>query len=543
MKKFAIGIIACSFLVFQSCQNDDIGSSDVDSNGNQDSKVVLNTNSQSLSNRVSYDNSGVFGLSTGITSKSEASNSSDFPMALLAEIEPPVYNGITLRATHVDVKDNYVYVSYNTQGDVYLGAIDVIDVSQPNNPRVVIQALLPNTDISTVLYDNGKLYLAGATDVDKNNLLTTPAFVGVMPLQSGLPTNNFTSASLVSNVAVGLAVTDSKYYGVSGNSGVVAKIDKATNTVETTIAVADLRAMGRIDNKIVVLSGTDGVKVFNADNLSLQSSFSTSKDVADAKRTIDFQGNNLLVSEGYQGLKVYNLNSGSLLQTLAAPKDVVNVDAGDVVTNAVSVNGDFVYVANGAAGVSVYKNTNNNLNLLGSIQLGGSSNYVKSVGDYIYVATGSGLKVIKKLSTLPQSLACESFTPYPGYGELNVNSGDVFNYKGDQLIHNIHVNQNLNFCGNLAVDQGVTVNSGGVFSVKGSLFAGTTKKGTDLVVNGTLVIEGDFMLYGNLILNSGAKLKFLGAGGHMIITGTVTKGNNVTITGNYIDDRNQGKLK
>lgn len=36
---------------------------------------------------------------------------------------------------------------------------------------------------------------------------------------------------------------------------------------------------------------------------------------------------------------------------------------------------------------------------------------------------------------------------------------------------------------------------------------------------------------------------FLGAGGHMIITGTVTKNSGVTITGNYIDDRNQGKLK
>ena len=180
MKKSIFGLLACSFLVFQSCQNDDIDSNDTNSTENQDSKVVLNTNSQSLSNRVSYDNSGVFGLSAGISSKSSATSSSDFPMALLAEIEPPVYNGVTLRATHVDVKDNYVYVSYNTQGDVYLGAIDVIDVSQPNNPKVVIQAILPNTDVSTVLYDNEKLYLAGATDIDKNAVLTSPAFVGVI---------------------------------------------------------------------------------------------------------------------------------------------------------------------------------------------------------------------------------------------------------------------------------------------------------------------------------------------------------------------------
>jgi hypothetical protein len=541
MKKSIFGLLACSFLVFQSCQNDDDNV-----NEDQSAKVILNTNSQNLSSRMNNDNLGVFGLVTAKTTGKSSANetSSDFPMALLAEFNPPTYNGFTLKATHVDVKDNYVYVSYNTQGEAYLGGIDVIDISQPNNPQLIIQAILPNVDISTVVYDNGNLYLAGAMDVDKNAQLTSAAFVGKMPLQGGLLTNNYTTASLESSVGTGVAVADSKYYGVSGSNGVVAKIDKATNIVETTIHVADLRALRRIDNKIVVLSGIEGVKVYNADNLSLLSSFSTSKDVTEAKRTIDFQGNNLLVSEGYQGLKVYNLNSGSLLQSLALPTNLADVDAGDVVTNAVSVNGDFVYAANGAAGVSVYKNVNSSLTSLGSIQLGGSANYVKSVGDYIFVASGNGgLKIIKKLSTGPQSLVCDGFVAYPGSAYLNVNSGETFNYKGDQSLYTVNVNQNLNWCGVLAAAQGVTVNSNGVFSIKGGLFVGTTKNASTLIVNGTLTIEGDLMVYGNVILNSGAKLQFLGAGGHMIITGTVTKNSGVTITGNYIDDRNTGKLK
>jgi hypothetical protein len=538
MKKSIFGLIACSFLIFQGCQNDS------DNVRDQDAKVILNTNSQNLSGRMNDDNLGVIGLFSAKATGKTNEVSSDFPMALLAEFNPPTYNGLTLKATHVDVKDNYVYVSYNTQGETYLGGIDVIDITQPNNPQLIVQAILPNTDISTVVYDNGNLYLAGAMDVDQDAKLTSPAFVGKMPLQAGLLTNNYSTVSLESQVGTGVAVADSKYYGVSGSNGVVAKIDKATNTVETTIHIADLRALRRIDNRIVVLSGTDGVKVFNADNLNPLSSFSTSNDVADAKRTIDFQGNNLLVSEGYQGLKVYNLTSGSLLQTLALPTNVADVDAGDVVTNAVSVNGDFVYVANGAAGVSVYKNTNGSLSSLGSIQLGGSANYVKSVGDYIFVASGNGgLKIIKKLSTGSPSLACDSFNAYPGDAYLNVNSGQTLNYKGDQLIHMINVNQNLNWCGVLAVDQGVTVNSNGVFSVKGGLYIGTTKSPSTLMVNGTLIIEGDLMVYGNVILNSGAKLQFLGTGGHMIITGNVTKNSGVSITGNYLDDRNEGKLK
>lgn len=537
MKKSLLVLTLCTLVVLQGCQNDDNGA-----NGQQESKVILNLDAQSLRSRMNYDNSGVINLNSGdVAGRSPMDgNTSDFPMSLLAEVNPPTYNGSTLTASHVDVKDNYVYVSYNTQGDTYLGGIDVIDVSQPNNPQLIVQAILPNTDISTVLYDNGQLYIAGAANLDTNPTLTSPAFVAKMPLQSGLLTNNYTAVSLVGNVATGLAVANSKYYGVSGNNGVVAKIDKATNVVEATINVADLRALGRIDNKIVVLSGNEGVKVYNADNLTLQSSFTTSADVLDSKRTIDFQGSNLLVSEGYEGLKVYNLTSGSLVQTLSLPTILPpNVDAADVVTNAVSVNGDFVYVANGAAGVYVYKKVNNNLNLLGSIQLGGSSNYVKSAGDYIFVATGTGgLKIIKKVTV--SSIDCSAFATYNGGQWLNVNSGETLGYQGSTALTGINVNQNLTFCGSLSVSQGLNVNSNGIFTLKGSLAQGQyNNNGTNFNINGTFRVEGSVVIYGNLVLNSGAKLEFLGSGSSITIYGNVIKNSNVTITGNYIDTFNK----
>jgi len=539
MKKSLLALSLCALVVLQACQNDD---SNVDGNvdGNQEGKVILITDPQSLGNRMNYDNSGVINLvADGNLAARDGNSPADLPMSLLAEVNPPSYNGITLTASHVEVKDNYVYVSYNTQGETYLGGIDVIDVSQPNNPQLVVQAILPNTDISTVVYNNGQLYIAGAMSVDDNPTLTSPAFVAKMPLQSGLLTNNYTSVSMVGNVATGLAVADSKFYGVSGNNGVVAKIDKTTNTIETTIPVTDLRAMGRIDNKIVVLSGSDGVKVFNADNLALQSSFSTSSDVLDAKRTIDFQGSNLLVAEGYQGLKVYNLTSGSLLQTLSLPTGLPNIDQEDVVTNAVSVNGDFVYVANGAAGVYVYKKVNENLNLLGSIQLGGSSNYVKSSGDYIFVATGTGgLKIIKKVTV--SSIDCTAFTVYNGGPWLNVNSGQTLNYQGSAALQGINVNQNLTFCGALSVAQGLNVNSNGIFTLKGSLAQGQyNSNATNFNINGTFRVEGSVVIYGNLVLNSGAKLEFLGSGSSITIHGNVTKNSNVTITGDYTDTLNK----
>lgn len=531
MKKNLLVLSLCGLFLFQACQSDD--------NGGGEGKVILNTNSESLTKRINLDGSGVLNLVTplSVTGRDADTPAGTFPMSLLAEVSPPVYNGKTLMATHVDVKDKYVYVSYNTQGEAYLGGVDVIDISSPNNPKLVVQAILPNVDISTVLYDNGKLYIAGAVDVDFNKVPTS-AFVAQMPLQSGLLTNDYVLNSLAGYVGTGLAVADSKYYAVSGNDGVIAKLDKTTNFIEDAIAVDDLRAMGRIDNKIVVLSGTEGVKVYNAGKLSLESSFTTAVDVAQAKRTIDFQGNNILVSQGYAGLGVYNL-TGTLLQSLAVPKATADEDQIDVVTNAVSVNGDYVYVANGAAGISVYKTTSGTLGLLGTIALSGSSNYVKSVGDYIFVASGNGgLKIIKQV--IVPTINCTDFPVYNGSQNLNVNSGQDLKYQGSASLKGIIVNDRLTFCGSLAVSEGITINSNGVFTMKGSLVQGQYNS-SNFNLNGTLKIEGSVVIYGNLIMNSGAKLEFLGSDSEITIYGKVTKNNGVTITGTYKDTFN--KLK
>ncbi|PKB17918.1 hypothetical protein [Flavobacterium sp. 5] len=533
MKKNLFALFLIIITLLQACQSDDTTTSN-------ESKVVLNSNTTELSNRMDYSNSGVITLTTSkLTSRNTAIQGTDnFPMSLLAEVNSPTYDGKKLTATHVDVKDNYAYVSYNTQGETYLGGIDVIDISQPNNPKLVVQAILPNTDISTVVYNNGILYISGATSKDANPELTSSAFVGKMPLQNGLLTNDYSRVSLTGNVGTGVAIANSNYFTISGNNGVLAKINNSTNEINTSISIADLRALGYITNKVVVLSGTEGIKIYNSDTMALVSSITTSTDVPDAKRTIDFQGSNLLVADGYSGLKVFN-STGSLLQTLALPTGITNINQEDIVTNAVSVNGDYVYSANGAAGIAVYKNLNNTLVSLGSIYLGGSANYVKSVGDYIFVATGTGgLKIIKKLSA---SINCTSFPTYKGGDWLNVNSGENLSYQGAASLQGINVNQNLTFCGSLSVAQGININSGGVFTMKGSMAQGNYNNPyLSLNVNGTLKIDGSILIYGNLILNSGARVEFA-SGSSITVYGNVTKNNGVTISGDFTDTMN--KLK
>lgn len=535
MKLNLLRFTALTAILFMvSCNNND---DDVSGNG-----IVLDSNSQSLNQRIIYDNAGVLSMrdESGSTDRTEQV-AGTLPLVLAAEVAPPTYNGKTLKATHVAINGTYAYVSYNIEGESYGGAIDVINISNPNVPQLLVQAILPNTDVSSVRYDSGVLYIAGARSVDAFPTAGTAAFAGIMPLNGGLVTTTLNQTSLAGNVGTSVTSSSSKYFAVSGNSGALYQLNKTSNAVEMTIPLADLRAVGYNDNKIVVLSGTQGVKVYNASGLTQIASFTTSQDVPDAKRTIDFLGTtSLLVSEGYNGLGVYNISTGAKTQTVAVPANVSGVSASDITTNAVSVNGTNVFVANGGAGMYIYKNTNSVLSFLGSISLSGNSscNYLTSSGDYIFAAMGTGgLKIVKMVSS---TVDCTSFATYSGSAYLNVNSGETKQYQGAAALTGVNVNANLTWCGSLSVSQAINVNSGGVFYMKGSLAQGSVlSPNNSLNVNGTMKIEGSVVVYGNMVLNSGSKLEFVGSGSSITIFGTVTKGSNVTITGNYVDTFNK----
>ena len=533
-------LLGCMLLVaftLTSCSNDDNTEA-----GNENEKIIINSDVQSLNKRIKFDNSGVLDVLTPLAGKKTTAQATTMPMVLVAEVNPPVYGGKTLKATHVAINGDYAYVSYNTEGEAYGGAVDVINISNPNVPQLVVQAIFPNTDVSAVSYENGKLYIAGAASVDAFPALSSPGFVSAMTLNNGLLTTNYVQTQLSGNVATSVTSVANRYYAVSGGAGDLVALDKNTNQIQATIPVADLRAVSQNNNKIVVLSGTNGVNVYDANSMAPLNTFSTSVDVPGAKRTIDFLGNNLLVSEGYGGLGVYNFSTGSKLQTIAVPTNVTGVDNADITTNAVSVNNQNVFLANGGAGLYIYKNENQTLNLFGSIAMNGSCNYTMSTGDYIFAAMGNGGLKIVKMVTNNQTLNCSQFPTYNGSAWLNVNSNETKEYQGSASLMGVNVNANLTFCGSLSVSQGLNINSGGVFYMKGSLAQGQqSNPWLSLIINNNAVmrVEGNVVIYGNLILNSGAKLEFVGNNSSITIHGTVTKGNNVTITGTFTDTFNK----
>lgn len=541
MKKnvYLLSFLAMSLLI--GCDNNDDNQND-----NQSlNSITINSDQSSLNKRLDLTNSGVISIENGsVTGKSAETANTTFPLVQIAEVKPPVdANGRTLQASHVTVNGNYAYVSYIMRGDAYSGAIDVINISDPYKPKLVTSALIPNTDITSLTFTGANLIIGAAKDTDKDPLLkTNPAIAFNMELSSGLLTDKLKTNYLESRVTTDVAANASNYFAVTGDNGSLFKLSTSTKEITGKVAVSDLRSMALTSDKVVTLSGTQGVNIYSQSTLALQKTFKTSTDISGAKRTMDIDGTKLFVSEGANGLGVYDINSGSKLQTLG-----ITAAAEDNVTNAVSLNDGYAFVANGALGLNVYQSATQ-LNLLGSVGIAGSSNYVKSSGNYIYVASGTGgLKIIKMEKPNTAFASCSSYGVYNQGRDLILNSNEIKSYQGATAINSAIVNSGavLTHCGSIAVLSNLTLNSGGTFNMRGSLSQGKYQQSspTELIINtnAVLQIEGSVVIWGDLRLNSGAKINFVGSTSSITIYGKVTKGSNVSITGNYVDTEN--KLK
>jgi hypothetical protein len=531
-------IFLFSILAFvTSCTNQDDSNTSSDPNA-----IVINNNQAQLNQRLDLTNSGVISIINASTGKTLTSESSQLPLTQIAEFDAPKDSqGRTLQASHVAVNGNYAYISYNLQGNDYSGAIDMVDISDPYKPKLVISAFIPDTDITSLVYSNGKLIVAGATDADKDPALTSPAIVmNIQLTANGALTATSAINDLTGFVATDVAANSTNYFAVSGDTGSLFKFDNSTKQVVNSKKIADLRTVAISNDKIVTLSGTNGVNIYNASNLELAKSFSIwQDDVQGAKRTIDFIGDNLLVSEGYQGLGIYNMTTGVKIQTISL-SPAATAEPDDVVTNAVSVNDDYVFVANGANGLNVYQ-SGDQLTLMGTVGINGSANYVKTSGDYIYVASGKGgLKIIKMEK--PKAPTANSCTGLPAYNlgkDLILNSNETKGFYGSNAINSIVIRSNstLTHCGSISVQNNLTINSNSFFKMNGSLSQGKYQQANPTVLTvdsqATLQIEGSVVIWGDLTLNNNSTIEFIGSGSSITVYGKVTKKANVSITGNY----------
>lgn len=513
--------------------------------------IRLESDETLLVGSVIYDNAGVLDIfdEENLSGKGYFSSKNDlagdYPLTLVAQVDVPSFNGgANLTAAHVDVSGDYAYVAYNTVEDGYVGGIDIINVSDPNNPVVTARLYYTNADINSIKYDNGFIYLAGGVDTEKSVTATDNSFVAKLQAVNG-------RINLDAGIRYGfqagfnatdVEVTPTQVLLTSGRDGFVSAYNKSDLTPLNQAPFMDLRSVAVQDNRIAVLDASQGISILDS-NLNTVRAIPIDSDFgANTKRTLDFSGDNIIVAEGSNGAGVYNADSGSFVEYIPILLNPDNVSSNDVVTNAVATNEDVLLMANGGAGLCLSEEQNNSTDLVGIIQLEGSINYVASKGDYIFAASGKeGLQIIK-LNRPDESLVqrCAALDIYLGNANLNVNTNENLAYRGARRFNNMNISGSLLLCGSWTARNEVNLNEDALFEMNGTLVIGRNNARRNLNVNSgaTLRVEGNLTIYGDLNLNDGAKIEFIGDDSVVNIFGSVNRNGETTVEGTYNDIRN-----
>ncbi len=370
--------------------------------------LLINNNPELLNARITYRNETVPVVDRGTSTLRK--RTAEFPpvdltknyaFKLKAEVDPPVYADNTLQATHVTIKDDYAFVTYNTRGPKWLGGIEVFDVSDLKNPVIVSSAILKNSDVSAVDYADGKLYVVGATGDYVEMGFESPAFMGVISLDGSMAFDQVDTIIDISSFAgTDIKMAAGKIFTTSGSGGDLTIFNSAY-AITGMEAIADARSVDANSNHLYVLQGQEGrINVFDLQDAVLSESYDVGgATIPESKSEIAVSDNYIFAALNEGGLSMLNLD-GSLKQSLPKPSTPPGALDENHVTNSVSLNGDLVLIGNGESGIYVgglIEEKNDSLWMLGAMEFGESqsANFVESKDSVLFVATGlGGLKIL-----------------------------------------------------------------------------------------------------------------------------------------------------
>ena len=514
--------------------------------------VLVENNEAVLGANISFAVSGVLdiyeedGANAKSASAAKEEQAGDFPLSLVAQVRPPSDPSRgELTASHVFVYGDYAYVSYNTAGEEYFGGLDIMNISDPASPRLTSRLLYLNADINAVAYDNGFVYAAGGVDSESSVTATSNSFVAKLPAVNG---RFDIDGGIQYGFQQGFNANDLRISGerlmvTSGKDGSLTIYNKTDLSILEELPYFDLRSIALNADKIALLDAGSGLKILDGGyQLIKEIPISTDLGLA-TKKTIDYKGDRIIVSEAGQGAGVYSETTGSLLEYLPIIVNPQDLAQGDRVTNAVVSNDEVILMANGGAGLCLSEEKDGQLRPVGIIELEGSINYVQSKGDYIIAASGrEGVQIIK-LNRPAESLEsrCASLPRYSGSAKLNIPAGQEYAFRGSKRFNNMKINGSLLLCGSWTVRNNVSINTNALFEYRGNLIVGrnNSRKELKVAAGATFRVEGNLTLYGDLILEDGATLEFLGADSKVNIFGEVLTGDNVDISGTFEDIRNK----
>jgi hypothetical protein len=357
MRKLAITLTALVALGHLSC-------SDASGPGNQaNDRISITNNAGVLAARVTYfddsiplDTVGVgysapAQLGSAPINRSSAASQATFNLSLKAEVAPPSIGGQMLQATSVSIVGNLAVVSYNMVGNPYLGAVDVIDVTNKNQPVLTSEALFQNTDVSAVTTSGTNVYLAEATG---DTGFAAPAVFEVVKLVGNQLVLTGNKRTGLSSFAATSVASGTRVYATSGDAGSLFMLDPTLFTVTSSIPLHDARWVAVGGGKVAVVQGTPGkLSVYNESNMSVVGSWAfAGANVAQAKSQAQLVGGKAFIAAGDSGVQVLSASTGTKVGAVARPNpDSLGLSPSVVVTNSIAIDQDLMFISNGEAGV------------------------------------------------------------------------------------------------------------------------------------------------------------------------------------------------
>ncbi len=358
----------------------------------------------------------------------ESSIPKKLKLILVGTVDAPLVNEKYLGASDVFFNGDTAVVTYNMAGESYLGAIQIVDVSTPTNPKILSQTVFPNRDVSSGLLDASFLYLMAGENMDITGF-DSPAEVLKAKLDDlGIPESFSDPASIQSFVGTDGVVADGLLFVTSGNQGGLSKIDPENLSILDFLDLEDARSIDYDPEAklLYVFQGTPGrVAVVNPENLSHESFIVGGANIPESKSTLEFFKGLLFIGAGDSGALIVDPVSTKILATLENPDDA-SLDNLLEVSNAVTAQEDLLFISNGEAGIRAASWVQNegqvSTSIIGKLPFeeNVSANSIAYRGDFLMIAAGTaGLKIVKVIKSpylypidcsLVDAVFCEDFS-------------------------------------------------------------------------------------------------------------------------------------
>jgi len=411
VKKYLLPVLLIAATVHLSCGGGDIA---VGPGDQANDHISITNNEAAIAWRLNVtdvdipvDDAGVGYASVMGAARPAAAPS--FSLKLTAEVLPPTLDGKVLQATSIAMSNNKAVVSYNMRGAEYLGGIDVFLISNAKNVQLKSEALFNNADVNSVTFSDDCVYAAEATG---DLAYPYPAVFEVLELSGvNLILAGNSRAPLTSYAGTSAVFRGSRVYATSGDNGALSVFDSDTLAMHDSFDLHDARWVDVNDGKVVVVQGTPGqISVFDAATMVLENDFPFAGDnVAESKSTVQVIGGKAIIAAGENGVQVLSIATGNVLGYVPLPdNNALGLPRDVVVTNAVSAEGDLLFISNGEAGVYVaqadtpfeqdWGETLHAITVLGKLRFNAlqSVNHVAYKDGLLIVASGlGGLKVVR----------------------------------------------------------------------------------------------------------------------------------------------------